>query len=134
MVSGKTFVMGGLVTLVGFGAVGGLGYLACNCNVSEGFRVGRVNKMSYKGRLPFCKSHEGQLTMEGTAGNEDGSIGTRNWDFSVSESDAENVDELVKMLEKTSGKRVKLHYVEKWMIPPCGTDTDYHVTRVEVLE
>ncbi len=132
MVSGKAFAIGGLVALLGIGAVGGAGYLACNYNVSEGFRVGRVNKMSYKGL--GCKTHEGQLTMEGTAGNEDGSIGTRNWDFSVSGMDVENADELARKLEDTGGKRVKLQYVEKWMIPPCGTDTNYHVTGVEILE
>lgn len=74
-------------------------------NYSSGERAGQVIKMSKKGYV--FKTNEGQLNT--------GEIQQGIWNFSVKKSEPE------------------LHYDEKYVQIPFLGDTEYFVTKVEVL-
>lgn len=88
-------------------------------NFSTGTRAGVVMKISKKGYV--FKTHEGQLDV--------GQI-NQPWDFSVDGGD----QELIEILERvqTTGERVKLFYVEKFIQVPWRGDTKYFITSIEV--
>lgn len=90
-------------------------------NYSSGERAGQVIKMSKKGYI--FKTNEGQLNT--------GEIQQGIWNFSVKQSETQLQEQLRTAMN--NGKRVTLHYDEKYVQLPFFGDTKYFVTKVEVL-
>lgn len=110
-----------LLAIIGLGV-----YLwVCNWTYSEGTRAGTLIKMSYKGVL--LKTYEGQLNLGGFQTNgQDGVVGNI-WEFSVWS------DDIYKELQNFEGKRVKLHYRQKFKAMPWQGKTDYFIFKVESI-
>ena len=89
---------------------------------SEGERVGYVQKFSHKGWL--CKTWEGELAMVAVPGSM-----PEKFFFTV------RSDSVAAQVNKSSGKRVRLHYEQHLGIPTsCFGDTQFFVTGVEAVE
>lgn len=93
---------------------------------SEGERAGTVSKMSKKGFV--FKTYEGQLNLGGLSG-ETGSPASSLWSFSVNPAKSEVIQSLDSAL--LNGKRVKIHYIEKYYTFPWQGESDYFIERVE---
>ncbi len=102
-----------------------LTYLLTRFSYSEGDRAGTVSKFSSKGYV--FKTYEGELNV-GAMGQV-GNISTNLWAFSVAGAD----EKITKKIEDAmvSGKRVKLHYQQKYLKFFWMGDTDYFITSVE---
>lgn len=96
-----------------------------NASFSDGFRAGTMVKISKKGYL--YKTIEGELNL-GNYYTEKGSPSTSIWNFSV-DSDADSVMEKLENAVLT-GKRVKLHYEERYLQLSWRGDTKYFVYKV----
>ena len=95
---------------------------------SEGFRAGTIIKLSSKGYV--FKTYEGQLNLGMVLSDQPGGATVSNiWDFSVPGSRKETVEKLQDAM--LSGKRVKVHYKEKFFVMPWLGDTKYMVYDVE---
>ena len=98
----------------------------CNYTYSSGTRTGYLIKISQKGYI--FKTCEGQLNLGGVdASPESGIIGNI-WDFSVKK------EEVHKALMSAEGKKVTLHYDEINKAMPWQGDTNYFITKVDVVE
>jgi hypothetical protein len=104
----------------------GLTFLAFNASYSEGDRAGTVSKFSKKGYL--FKTYEGELNVGGFSG-ETGNLTPQIWSFSVEASDEGTARKLEDAM--TSGKRVKLHYEEKYFGLPWKGESKYFVTDIK---
>ncbi len=95
---------------------------------SEGDRAGVVSKLSRKGYV--IKTSEGELNVgaQGQVGNMSNNL----WAFTIASGD----EKLSKDIEDamTSGKRVKLHYEQRYLKFFWMGDTDYFVTSVEATK
>lgn len=117
-------VFAGLVMLA---IVGVLGYLwVCNWTYSEGSRAGYLVKVSRKGVV--FKTYEGQLNL----GNyqmpgQSPALGNM-WDFSVLKKDVYTA------LQQYEGKQIKVYYKQKYKNMPWQGDTDYFITKVELVK
>ena len=117
----KILIRSGIVILL-LGILAGS--VAIFANFSDGYRVGRVIKLSRKGYV--FKTWEGQLNLE--ALSQDEGI----WEFSVHRGDDEirtSIDEAVK-----EGYRVKLYYKEKYFQFDWRGKTKYFIYEVEIIE
>ena len=95
---------------------------AVSWSYSEGERVGYVQKFSHKGWL--CKTWEGELAMVAVPGSM-----PEKFYFTVRH------DSIAAMVNKSAGKRVRLHYEQHLGIPTtCFGETEYFVTAVEAVE
>lgn len=95
---------------------------------SSGSRAGTVTKFSKKGYA--FKTYEGELLMGGVRSNVEGNLTSNIFEFSVVDpAMAEEVDKAL-----TSGKRVKLHYRQVWMGGFTKGNTDYFITKVELVD
>jgi hypothetical protein len=112
-----------LLLIVGFFSIMLFGHY------SEGERAGTVSKMSKKGFV--FKTYEGQLNLGGLSG-ETGSPASSLWSFSVSGSETGVVQSLDSAL--LNGKRVKIHYVEKYYTFPWQGETSYFIDKVEHIK
>lgn len=112
-----------LLLIVGFFSIMLFGHY------SEGERAGTVSKMSKKGFV--FKTYEGQLNLGGLSG-ETGSPASTLWSFSVSGSETGVVQSLDSAL--LNGKRVKIHYVEKYYTFPWQGETSYFIDKVEHIK
>lgn len=101
---------------------GGIAFLALNASFSEGFRSGRVVKMSKKG-LVF-KTYEGELLLTGGLYNKNTA-----WQFSVPGDQPDIIKKIEDAADK--GHRVKLQYEEKYFKQPWKGDTKYFIINVE---
>lgn len=103
----------------------------CNCNYSNGARVGVVTKFSRKGAV--CKTYEGEMNAGGFRNSSDGEGNTTVVAniFLFTVKSRELADEVERAME--SGKRVKLTYEEVAFRDPCSTSSGYFVSKVEVL-
>jgi hypothetical protein len=103
-------------------------FLSTQLAYSEGDRAGVVSKLSKKGYV--FKTHEGELNVgaQGQVGNMSNNL----WQFTIAGGD----DKLTKEIEDamTSGKRVKLHYEQRYMKFSWMGDTEYFVTKVEAAQ
>jgi hypothetical protein len=115
----RTYLWGGLaVVLLLF-----LSYtwLMLTWSYSDGERAGVLQKFSKRGWV--CKTYEGELAMYVVGG-----IAPQIWPFSVRDP------EVVQQLHGAVGQQVRLHYAEHRGLPTnCFGETDYFVTRVEVV-
>jgi hypothetical protein len=103
-------------------------FLSTQLAYSEGDRAGVVSKLSKKGYV--FKTHEGELNVgaQGQVGNMSNNL----WQFTIAGGD----EKLTKDIEDamTSGKRVKLHYEQRYMKFSWMGDTEYFVTKVEAAQ
>lgn len=95
---------------------------------STGSRAGNVTKFSKKG-FAF-KTYEGELLMGGMRSNAEGNLTSNVFLFSVTEPAV--VEEIDKAL--TNGQRVKLYYRQVWASGAMKGDTDYFITKVEMVD
>jgi hypothetical protein len=105
-----------------------LAFLSTQMAYSEGDRAGVVSKLSKKGYV--FKTHEGELNVgaQGQVGNMSNNL----WQFTIAGGD----EKLSKDIEDamTTGKRVKLHYEQRYMKFSWMGDTEYFVTKVEAAQ
>jgi hypothetical protein len=113
--------------LIGIVVVCALILWMCSWTYSEGTRAGQLIKFSEKGVV--FKTYEGQLNMGGlrTDKADDGLEGNL-WQFSVVN------DDVVNALIQAQGKRVKLGYKERYKAMPWQGETNYFITKVEVID
>lgn len=96
---------------------------------SEGKRGGFVTRLSKKGYI--FKTYEGDLKMGGLYDGE-GTMNASQWDFSVSGKNDEAIANLEEAIK--TGRRVSLTYEEKFFKLPWNGDTEFFVTKVELLD
>jgi hypothetical protein len=128
-----------LLTLGITGIVLGGGIGGCNsCNnydLSKGYRIGVINKISNKGFI--WKTYEGQMALEGMVSNGKGTSANV-WDFSIDAQarHGENIPQLAKKLDSLAqlGKKVKIEYIEAGCPLPWRGSTDYYIKSVEPLD
>jgi hypothetical protein len=102
-------------------------WLATIADYSEGFRVGKVIKLSNKGYL--FKTWEGTLDFGYLQTDPQGGVATRIWDFSVAPGDEQvrkDIDSAI-----AGDYKVKLHYREKYVRLFWRGDTMHFVVKVE---
>ena len=103
-------------------------FLSTQMAYSEGDRAGVVSKLSKKGYV--FKTHEGELNVgaQGQVGNMSNNL----WQFTIASGD----EKLTKDIEDamTTGKRVKLHYEQRYMKFSWMGDTEYFVTKVDAAQ
>lgn len=116
-----------LIIIIIAALAGGAYYLFGN--YSDGYRAGIMIKFSKKGSI--FKTYEGELNLGMVLNNEPQEVSVSNlWNFSVPSSN----EEVIKKLEDAvlNGKRVKVHYNEKFVTLPWRGDTKYFIDEVEV--
>lgn len=102
-------------------------------NYSSGYRAGTMVKFSRKGNI--IKTYEGHLNL-GMVINEPGTTTTGTqvaniWTFTVKGSDTAAIRKIEEAL--LTGKRVKLHYNEKFIRLFWRGDTKYFVDEAELM-
>ncbi|GAL85613.1 hypothetical protein CHU_1551 [Sporocytophaga myxococcoides] len=118
----------GLIVIVVILGVGGYFLFG---NYSDGYRAGTMIKFSKRGVL--FKTYEGELNLGMVLNEQQPSVSVSNiWKFSVKGSE----DELKSKLQNAllNGKRVKVHYNEKFFQFDWRGDTKYIVDEVEILD
>ncbi len=108
--------------------LGVAGYLAF-CNyfiVSEGSRTGYLTKISRKGYV--FKTFEGELNVGGVQHESSAGLDGNIWAFSVWDRD------IFELLKESQGERITLHYREKFKAMPWQGDTDYFISKLEMVE
>jgi len=125
-------IVAGIAALV-LGAFGTCQAIGNKWKVSEGDRVGMVNKISEKG--VFWNTWEGQMALEGVSSHGE-SLGANTWDFSIDNYFTfEQKDRLIKQLQDSmnSGQKVKINYQEMMQTWPWRSDTGYLIQSVTPL-
>jgi len=96
----------------------------------EGDRVGKVMKISEKGVL--FKTYEGQINMEGFGAVKSENMFSQTFEFSVEKDRSDIIENLKTAMN--NGKRVNIHYIERyWRIPWRG-DSKHFVRGVKILD
>jgi hypothetical protein len=115
-----------VITLIVLGFV--FTYIATQFPYSEGDRAGVVSKLSRKGYI--IKTSEGELNVgaQGQVGNMSNNL----WAFTVDGGNSKLVKEIEDAM--TSGKRVKLHYEQRYLKFFWMGDTEYFITNVEATQ
>lgn len=116
-----------LIVVVGL-AIAVLVFLSL-ANYSSGFRAGVPIKISKKGVI--FKTWEGQMNVGGLTTSSEGTIPTQ-FDFTVRKASDDVLNDIDEAI--MNGKRVKLHYHEKYVKFFWLGDTKYFVYKVEILE
>ena len=110
------------VVVVAILLLAGYTWLVVTWSYSSGERAGWVQKLSRKGW--FCKTWEGELSMVAMPGAMPEKFLFSVWDDNVAQE-----------INRNMGKRVSLHYQEKFGIPTsCFGDTRYFVTRIIMVD
>ncbi|MDZ7899990.1 MAG: hypothetical protein U5N85_18435 [Arcicella sp.] len=103
-------------------------YIGTRFPYSEGDRAGVVSKLSKKGYV--IKTLEGELNVgaQGQVGNMSNNL----WAFTIEGGN----DKLNKDIENamTSGKRVKLHYEQRYLKFFWMGDSEYFITSVDAAQ
>ncbi|MBS3172011.1 hypothetical protein J4438_00300 [Candidatus Woesearchaeota archaeon] len=128
---GKTLtgivLAGGLL----YGTIAGIGGCLNNYILSEGSRIGQVNKLSQGG--VFWKTYEGTLALHGLS-----SQGANLWDFSIDRQarSGENVEQIATDIQRCldSQELVKLTYKKPLAVWPWRANTEYLVQKIEPVE
>ena len=116
----KKFLYWGIALLLVFLAV--FLYWKYSFTYSEGNRSGLLQKFSYKGAI--FKTYEGELILSSVKSNQDVSLASEKFLFSVPDKD------LAEKLMKMEGTMVVLHYKEKNGSLPWVGETVYLVDGV----
>lgn len=112
--------------LLGVLLIGGLIFVwVAGWTFSEGTRAGELIKVSRKGVV--FKTYEGQLNLGGFQSDNAGIVGNI-WEFSTTKNDVYD------RLQELEGKKIKLHYRQRYKPMPWQGKTDYFVHKVEVIE
>lgn len=112
-----------LLALVVIG--GGLFVWVAGWSYSEGTRTGELIKVSKKGVM--FKTFEGQINLGGFGSDADGIVGNI-WDFSTTKKN------VYSKLQEAEGKKVTLHYKQRYKPMPWQGKTEYFVDDVKVVE
>lgn len=115
------------VALLAILIVGGGVWFASVADYSEGYRVGKVIKLSNKGYV--FKTWEGTLDFGYLQTDPQGGVATRIWDFSVAPGNDQvrtDIDAAI-----AGDYKVKLHYEEKYVKLFWRGDTQHFVVKVE---
>lgn len=130
--------LGRLLSIIGIAGVLGIG--GCNImnkwQVSEGDKVGVINKVSHKGAFNFTTTWESQMAAEGLV-SDGTSSGANLFDFAVDNYWApEKQNELVKQLKDVmdSGQKVKIHYTKMMGTFPWRSGSDYLIQYITPIE
>lgn len=104
----------------------GIGYVWFNYywTYSDGISAGTLVKVSKKGYI--FKTYEGLLNVGGIKANQQGTVISNMWEFSVTK------DEVYKALQEYQGKEVRLFYHQYRKSFPWDGDTNYFVYKVEL--
>jgi hypothetical protein len=102
-------------------------WLVLYADYSEGYRVGKVIKLSRKGVV--FKTWEGTLDFGYLQTDSTGGVATRIWEFSVPD-DAEQVRKDIDAAI-TGDYKAKLYYHEKYLRLPWRGDTKHFIYKVE---
>jgi hypothetical protein len=94
-------------------------------NYSNGFRVGRITKLSERGLL--CKETHGELAVEGVD-KDSPTLAVKAWAFNV--TDPRVREALIDSV--TVQRKVRLVY-RQWVLPPWCFSTNYEVVKVETF-
>ena len=112
--------------LLGVLLVGGLLFVwVAGWTFSEGTRAGELIKISKKGVV--FKTYEGQLNLGGFQSDNAGIVGNI-WEFSTTKGD------IYTRLQELEGKKIKLHYKQRYKPMPWQGKTDYFIHKVELIE
>jgi hypothetical protein len=108
-------------------ALAGGGWLAFFADYSEGYRVGKIIKLSHKGYV--FKTWEGTLDFGYLQNDPAAGVATRIWEFSVSGDQ----DDVLKQIDDAiaADYKAKVWYHEKYFRLPWRGDTKHFVYRVE---
>jgi len=103
-------------------------FLSTQMAYSEGDRAGVVSKLSKKGYI--FKTHEGELNVgaQGQVGNMVSNL----WQFTVESGNEKLSNDIEDAM--TTGKRVKLHYEQRYMKFSWMGDTEYFVTKIDAAQ
>jgi hypothetical protein len=117
-----------IIVVIVLGLVGSA-YLYYTSDYSDGFRAGTVMKVSTKGYI--FKTVEGQLNLGMIINQDPNAQASVNniWDFSVRKGDKDVIAALESAM--TTGRRVRLHYKEKYKALPWMGETPYFIYNVE---
>jgi hypothetical protein len=105
------------------------GWLSGGIHYSDGFREGRIQKISAKGII--WTTHEGEMALPGLRmhGSGDDAQVSNTWEFSV------NNPEIAKQLKDIhEDELVRLHYSQYLFSPPWKGNTGYFITKVEKVK
>ncbi|MEL6971480.1 MAG: 6-phosphogluconate dehydrogenase [Bacteroidota bacterium] len=112
--------------LLGVVLIGGLLFVwVAGWTFSEGTRAGELIKISKKGVV--FKTYEGQLNLGGFQSDNAGIVGNI-WEFSTTKGD------IYSRLQELEGKKIKLHYKQRYKPMPWQGKTDYFIHKVELIE
>jgi hypothetical protein len=117
----------GVVALVAMVVVAGGLWIALYADYSDGYRVGRIIKLSRRGYV--FKTWEGTLDFGYLQTDPQAGVATRIWDFSVP-ADGEDVRKDIDAAIAGDYK-TKLFYREKYIQLPWRGETKYFVYKVE---
>jgi hypothetical protein len=117
----------GVVALVAMAVVAGGLWIALYADYSDGYRVGRIIKLSRRGYV--FKTWEGTLDFGYLQTDPQAGVATRIWDFSVP-ADGEDVRKDIDAAIAGDYK-TKLFYREKYIQLPWRGETKYFVYKVE---
>jgi len=108
-------------------ALAGGVWFALFADYSEGYRVGKIIKLSHKGYV--FKTWEGTLDFGYLQNDPDAGVATRIWDFSV----AGDRDEVRREIDDAiaGDYKAKVWYHEKYLRLPWRGDTRHFVYKVE---
>ena len=115
-----------MALVAGIVVAGGL-WLTFYADYSDGYRVGRIIKLSHKGYA--FKTWEGTLDFGYLQTDPQAGVATRIWDFSVPDDAADvrkDIDAAI-----AGDYKAKLYYREKYVRLPWRGDTRHFVYKVE---
>jgi len=118
--------LGVIALLVAVAVAGGV-WLALYADYSDGYRVGRIIKLSRRGYV--FKTWEGTLDFGYLQTDPQAGVATRIWDFSVP-ADGDDVRKDIDAAIAGDYK-TKLFYREKYIQLPWRGETKYFVYKVE---
>jgi len=118
--------LGVIALLVAVAVAGGV-WLALYADYSDGYRVGRIIKLSRRGYV--SKTWEGTLDFGYLQTDPQAGVATRIWDFSVP-ADGDDVRKDIDAAIAGDYK-TKLFYREKYIQLPWRGETKYFVYKVE---
>ena len=112
------------IAVLAVALLGGM-WFAFVADYSDGYRVGKIIKLSRKGYV--FKTWEGTLDFGYLQNDPDAGVATRIWDFSVSSDDVtKDIDAAI-----AGDYKAKVWYHEKYLKLPWRGDTKYFVYKVE---
>jgi hypothetical protein len=104
-------------------------FLLSQLSYSEGDRAGTITKFSRKGYV--FKTYEGEL-LQGGFSEGTGQLNAKEFLFSVGPGQKDVIQKLEEAM--LNGKRVRLHYQEKYFRFFWMGDTKYYVTEVDFAQ